>query len=117
MIGQLLKARVSFTGEIIIQNVSNGSCIIKVVGLEVGSVLNVDPSGVEILEEPPRINEEIKKKYLKAGGALCPFCGSSDITAEPVESDGGEAWCDVTCKECEETWKDVYKLVDIIEVE
>ena len=123
MIGQLLKAKVSFTGEIIIQSVSNGSCIIRVVGLEAGSVLNVDPLWVEIQKDPPRsksskaIDEEIKKKYLDAGGVLCPYCGSEDITAEPMESDGNEAWCDVSCKNCEKTWKDIYHLVDIIESE
>ena len=63
------------------------------------------------------ITEEMKKKYLEVNGVLCPFCGSSDIRADSLESDGNEAWNNVHCEDCKEEWKDIYKLVDIIQVE
>ena len=61
-----------------------------------------------ILKAKSRENE-----YLASGGNVCPYCDSEDISAGHIQADAGTAWSNVECNSCEETWKDVYKLVEI----
>ena len=56
----------------------------------------------------PMTNEE----YLLDDGAKCPFCHSFNLNAiGGIDADSGEAWQDIECLDCTETWQDVYKLV------
>lgn len=60
------------------------------------------------------MDEKQKQNYLDCGGVLCPFCGSSSISAnEAVDVDGGVGTQSVSCGECMEEWTDVYKLFDV----
>ena len=61
------------------------------------------------------LSKEQKKDYIVKGGLHCPFCGSSEITAGVFE---GEATGQrVECENCHKEWWDIYKLVDIEEIE
>jgi transcription elongation factor Elf1 len=59
---------------------------------------------------------ERKEQYLKSMGIYCPFCGSDDISAGPLDADYGQAWSNVECQNCKRVWKDIYTLSDIEEV-
>lgn len=50
------------------------------------------------------------EEYVAKGGSLCPFCGSDNIEGYSVEIDGNTAWQDIGCNECDNEWRDVYKL-------
>ena len=57
-----------------------------------------------------KLTQEQKKAYMEGGANLCPFCKSADITGGSIDIDGREAWQEVSCNECNEQWRDVYKL-------
>jgi hypothetical protein len=54
-----------------------------------------------------------EKKYIRQGGTRCPFCGSDEIEGSSVEVDGGSAWQEVACNNCDSQWQDVYLLREI----
>jgi hypothetical protein len=51
-----------------------------------------------------------QKEYIENSGGFCPFCYSGNLEADSIQADGKDAWCDVTCKDCHKTWRDVYTL-------
>lgn len=57
-----------------------------------------------------------KEAYLK-NPEKCPYCGSTVISADPMEVDEKHAWREVECSNCQETWNDVYTLTDVEDVE
>ena len=55
-----------------------------------------------------------KQDYLNHAGQRCPHCNSTHITADTMAvPDGMETYQDVTCLECNKTWRDIYKLVSV----
>jgi len=64
-----------------------------------------------------KLTEEQKRKYLESGGTKCPFCNSTDITAEPIEADGSGGYSDVKCDECNQEWRDIWSLTDVEDTE
>lgn len=58
------------------------------------------------------LTEQQKESYLKNSNT-CPHCGSEDLDASPMQVDCGGTWQEVTCTSCEETWRDVYTLIDV----
>ena len=49
-------------------------------------------------------------QYVHNDACVCPFCGSDDIEAGPME----EAACQpVRCNACGEEWEDIYQLVGV----
>ncbi len=42
-------------------------------------------------------------------GALCPFCGSDDLSAKSSDFDG--CYLIVTCLSCGKIWSDIYKII------
>lgn len=50
------------------------------------------------------------EEYVKAGGAKCPFCDSTDIQGHEVTIDEGKAYQPMGCNECDGEWTDTYKL-------
>jgi hypothetical protein len=58
-----------------------------------------------------------KKKYLADGGVRCPFCRSENISGGFVEVDGGSAYQEIGCIDCDKAWVDIYDLVDVEEKE
>lgn len=62
------------------------------------------------------ITEQAKKEYLKSP-VHCPFCGSKDISSDSLEADGSTAWARVECQACDNSWRDVYQLINVEEVD
>jgi len=58
------------------------------------------------------LSAEQKAKYLEAP-YTCPYCGSSQIGADHFDGEGSSQRCD--CDDCNKSWRDIYKLVDIAE--
>jgi len=52
-----------------------------------------------------------RKDYVRGGAYRCPYCSSTDITADHFEGEG--SYQPVECKSCGRRWNDIYKLVDI----
>jgi len=63
----------------------------------------------EVLLPPPGTAASVDQ-YVDQSGALCPFCGSSNVEAQNLEMDGACAWSDCTCNDCNKEWKDEYAL-------
>lgn len=66
------------------------------------------------------ITKAMEKEYVDHGGVKCLFCGGEDgvngveIVGGPVEIDGPDAWQDVSCGNCGNSWRDCYKLVSVL---
>jgi len=52
-----------------------------------------------------------EEQYVERSGIHCPVCGSDNLVAGPLESEGGLAFQNVDCRGCNSHWTDVYKLV------
>jgi hypothetical protein len=59
--------------------------------------------------------EAKKTEYILAGGGYCFHCGSTNITPfDQIPTKDGEFLTHkITCKDCNESWEDVYILTDI----
>jgi len=57
-----------------------------------------------------------KRSYLRRGGN-CPYCGSYAITGDSVDIEGAGASQEVSCQECGRSWRDVYTLTNVEEIE
>jgi len=68
-------------------------------------------------KESAKLTEEQKRAYMQDAANLCPFCKSWDIEGSPVEVDGRYVWQEAACNECEERWRDVYKLAFVEDIE
>ena len=55
-----------------------------------------------------------KKKYLSKAGNYCPQCGSDQLDAGRMETDGFTSWRDVECEGCGAEFQDVYGLTDVV---
>ena len=60
------------------------------------------------------LSNEAVKKYVESDWHKCPFCGSTEIVAGDSDFDGNTVACKVACLACDETWLDVYRLVDVV---
>ncbi len=49
------------------------------------------------------------KKYVSRDGSQCPYCGSLNISAEPMN----DCYVPVHCNNCDEDWKDIYQLIGV----
>jgi len=57
--------------------------------------------------------DKLRKEYLKNPN-VCPFCGSTNITAEHAEFDGNSASRPVACEECNKEWVEELTLTHVI---
>jgi hypothetical protein len=62
------------------------------------------------------VSRKTKKEYIKAGGSFCINCGSGNISAGKVESEGREAWQPVVCYGCGAEWNDIFRLVGVDDI-
>ena len=58
------------------------------------------------------ITEGARRKYIESQGGVCPFCGGVDI--EFIDNYG--MWNELTCVECEKSWKETLSVTDIEEI-
>ena len=63
------------------------------------------------------ITEKQAKKYVAEGGVNCPVCGSDQVEGDSFDADQGNAWQNVRCHDCGESWTDEYRLTGITEAE
>jgi len=59
---------------------------------------------------------ERKEKYIDYDGAFCPHCESNDVWAIDMGGEFQFAWKEVLCETCQKTWKEVFSLSDIEEI-
>ena len=58
--------------------------------------------------------QEQKDNYVNGNCGICPFCLSTNISAEGFgENIGGNYIQTIQCYDCGVSWNDIYKLVDI----
>jgi len=57
-----------------------------------------------------------KQKYINNVGTKCPYCGSENLHMGDVNTDGGSAWINTECHDCDKEWREIYTLTDIEEV-
>lgn len=60
-----------------------------------------------------KLSKEKIQAYIDKKGVICPFCGSNQLQGGFVETRSGTAYQKITCLDCEESWTDGYKLVNI----
>lgn len=58
-----------------------------------------------------------KKEYYKTKNSVCLYCGNKNVTAlmSLDLGDGRTAEQEIGCDDCGRMWKDVYKLIDVLE--
>jgi len=61
------------------------------------------------------LSKEQKEDYILTGGNQCLYCGSHNITALIFDGEGSRQ--PVRCEDCHREWNDIYKLVDVEEIE
>ncbi|MBW1781259.1 MAG: hypothetical protein JRL30_11020 [Deltaproteobacteria bacterium] len=54
-----------------------------------------------------------KEAHIKGKGLTCPFCGSVMIEGGFIEIEAGKAFQRMACADCEQSWQDIYELIDI----
>lgn len=54
--------------------------------------------------------DELKEKYLRTEGLLCPVCNSNDLETGSKNYDTRYHWQSIECQGCGATWDDVYTL-------
>ena len=62
------------------------------------------------------ISRTKRKEYIEAGGSFCIHCGSGNIYAGKIESEGREAWQSVQCNDCGSEWNDIFRLIGVDEI-
>lgn len=63
-----------------------------------------------------KLTEEEKQAYLKSDNG-CPKCQSKDIEGGSFDFDGNEVWSEIRCLKCNFEWRDIYRLVEVEEIE
>ncbi len=62
------------------------------------------------------ISRKRRKEYINAGGTFCINCGSGNISAGRIESEGREAWGQVVCHDCGSQWNDIFRLIGVDDI-
>lgn len=57
--------------------------------------------------------DKLRKMYLDNPN-VCPFCGSSDITAEHAEFEWNSGSRPVACNKCNKEWVEEFTLTNVI---
>jgi len=61
------------------------------------------------------MKQEDIDKYINHRGLHCPYCNSPEIEGNYVNVDAGFAWQKIKCLNCDKSWINIYKLVNIEE--
>ena len=61
------------------------------------------------------MKNEFVEAYLRSGGTFCPYCKGTAIQGGAVDIDNGIALQGMSCLDCDKSWTDVYRLVNIKE--
>lgn len=61
---------------------------------------------------------KFKKEYIVSNGVFCPYCRSYDIEGQiGFEMSDTGITQNVECNNCHKKWTDIYRLVDVEEME
>lgn len=85
---------------------------------EKGTVIVEDGDSDFFEFEPERLEvvpdyDKMREKYLKNPN-VCPFCGSTNITAEHADFDDDYASRPVACEDCNKEWVEEFTLTYVI---
>jgi DNA-directed RNA polymerase subunit M/transcription elongation factor TFIIS len=62
-----------------------------------------------------KITTEMEQKYIKSGGQECPICGYHHFESDIQSDENGTMKILVKCFNCNNTWIDVYQLIEVEE--
>lgn len=57
-------------------------------------------------QDKPLTSEE----YVAKKGLVCPHCQGEHIDGKQLSVEGGQAFQDVSCNDCDAEWTDIYDL-------
>ena len=57
-----------------------------------------------------------EQEYVYKQGAVCPVCGSANLTVDNMDVDGAEGSQPVSCDDCGREWTDNYQLTGYCEL-
>lgn len=57
-----------------------------------------------------------KQEYLRKP-STCPYCSSDNICSGSLDADGKIATAEVECNQCYRSWTDIWRLVDVREID
>ena len=65
------------------------------------------------------ISNDAKQSYLESEGCHCPYCNSQNIDSGLVHLAKYGSWfeADVSCNDCGKSWRDIYDLSNVEELE
>lgn len=61
----------------------------------------------------PELTSLARASHIQCGGNRCPNCCSSRIDGDRLERNGSAVTQTVECAECNGSWTDVFRLVDV----
>ena len=61
------------------------------------------------------MNERLVNLHISRNGNICPFCDSDQIEGGDFDVANGYTKQRMNCLECDKSWSDIYKLVDVKE--
>lgn len=64
-----------------------------------------------------RLTEEQKRQYINSTFSTCPYCQSDNISSGAAEVDADTASQEKQCIHCGNSWRDLYVLMDVEEIE
>lgn len=64
-----------------------------------------------------KLTKTQRERYVQREGCRCPYCNSDQLGGGSYDGDAGYITQSITCLDCEKSWTDVYKLIDIEEDE
>ena len=64
------------------------------------------------------LSDEQKREYIRSGGVICPYCKQPDqVDSDAVHLENDDFVAEVRCHRCNKTWRDIYEIVDVEEIE
>lgn len=67
-------------------------------------------------EKAENPNAELTKIYFDTQGNKCPFCNSDDFCCDLINAEDLHAWRDITCYNCDITWREFFTMTEIEEL-
>lgn len=62
---------------------------------------------------PNEITDDEVKRYIETSGSNCLFCAGENLHAGSMRGGSIAAFQDVACKDCGQTWREIYHLAEI----
>ena len=56
------------------------------------------------------------EEYFDSECTKCPLCGKDGLMSGSIESEPMSGWADVECRTCGGTWREVWMVIDLVDV-